>query len=165
MSNVLIGIIGVILFIGLALAGALFLGPRFQEATLNSRASATVQAVSQIAHAAEMRNISVGTPLTSSSGAIDSLATEGWLKTPPTNPSGGTGIFLQSIDGSTTAGTAHIVVAVLPREAKSKALCEAIARQTSGVMIDGSSTMATDPTGCVRSSGDPLHYAVYATIR
>ena len=42
MSNVLIGIIGVILFIGLALAGALFLGPRFQAATISSKASATV---------------------------------------------------------------------------------------------------------------------------
>jgi len=42
MSNVLIGIIGVILFIGLALAGALFLGPRFQESTNNSRGSAVI---------------------------------------------------------------------------------------------------------------------------
>ena len=165
MSNVLIGIIGVILFIGLALAGALFLGPRFQEATLNSKASATVQAVSQIAHAAELRNISTGAPLTSSSDAIDKLSTEGWLKSVPSNPSGGTGLFLQAIDGSTTAGTAHIVVAVLPRTANSKALCEAVVKQTSGRMIDGSTTMATDPTGCVNASTDPLHYAVYATIR
>ena len=45
MSNVLIGIIGVILLIGLVLAGALFLGARFQAAADNSRASASVQAV------------------------------------------------------------------------------------------------------------------------
>src|SRR3546814_303803 len=60
MSNVLIGIIGVILFIGLALAGALFLGPRFQESTNNSRASASVQAVSQIASAANMFEVQEG---------------------------------------------------------------------------------------------------------
>src|SRR3546814_17765989 len=54
MSNVLIGIIGVILFIGLALAGALFLGPRFQESPHNSRASSSVQEVSQIASAANI---------------------------------------------------------------------------------------------------------------
>src|SRR3546814_19495658 len=60
MSNVLIGIIGVILFIGLALAGALFLGPRFQESTNNSRASASVQAVSQIASAATMFEVQEG---------------------------------------------------------------------------------------------------------
>src|SRR3546814_18801710 len=60
MSNVLIGIIGVILFIGLALAGALFLGPRFQESTNNSRPSASVQAVSQIASAANMFAVQEG---------------------------------------------------------------------------------------------------------
>ena len=57
MSNVLIGIIGVILFIGLALAGALFLGPRFQQSTNNSKASASVQAVSQVGNAANMANV------------------------------------------------------------------------------------------------------------
>jgi len=164
MSNVLIGIIGVILFIGLALAGALFLGPRFQEATLNSKAAATVQAVSQVAHAAELRNLSSGAALTAAADSIGKLATEGWLKTVPVNPSGGSGLFLQAVDGG-TAGNAHIVVAVLPRETKSKALCEAVVRQTSGTMIDGSSTMATDATGCVQASTDPLHFAVYATIR
>src|SRR3546814_7999702 len=60
MSNVLIGIIGVILFIGLAIAGALFLGPRFQESTNNSSASASVQAVSQIASAANMFEVQEG---------------------------------------------------------------------------------------------------------
>ncbi len=164
MSNVLIGIIGVILFIGLALAGALFLGPRFQEATLNSKGAATIQAVNQVAHAAELRNLSTGAPLSAADDSIGKLASEGWIKSVPANPSGGSGLFLQAIDGGST-GPAHIVVAVLPRETKSKALCEAIARQTSGVMIDGTTTMATDAAGCVMASSDPLHFAVYSTIR
>ncbi len=62
MSNVLIGIIGVILFIGLALAGALFLGPRFQEATTNSKAAASVQIMKQIADAANLYTVQEGTP-------------------------------------------------------------------------------------------------------
>ncbi len=54
MSNVLIGIIGVILFIGLALAGALFLGPRFQEAALNSEASSVMSGIHQVAMATDL---------------------------------------------------------------------------------------------------------------
>src|SRR3546814_10920461 len=73
MSNVLIGIIGVILFIGLALAGALFLGPRFQESTNNSRASASVQAVSQIASAANMFEVQEGRIAAVTSDAVVDL--------------------------------------------------------------------------------------------
>ena len=74
MSNVLIGIIGVILFIGLALAGALFLGPRFQESTNNSRASAAVQAVAQVASAANMYRVQEGTAPTAVGAAGDTAA-------------------------------------------------------------------------------------------
>lgn len=54
MSNVLIGIIGVILFIGLALAGALFLGPRFQDSSNTSKAAAVVQNMMQVNSASAM---------------------------------------------------------------------------------------------------------------
>ena len=60
MSNVLIGIIGVILFIGLALAGALFLGPRFQDATVNAKASAAHQAMAQMVHASNLYELQEG---------------------------------------------------------------------------------------------------------
>jgi hypothetical protein len=63
MSNVLIGIIGVILFIGLALAGALFLGPRFQEATVNAKAASVHQALSQMTNAANMYQTQEGKAL------------------------------------------------------------------------------------------------------
>ena len=60
MSSVLIGIIGVILFIGLALAGALFLGPRFQESSNTSKAAAATQAVQLVANAISLRNADSG---------------------------------------------------------------------------------------------------------
>src|SRR3546814_16068064 len=91
MSNVLIGIIGVILFIGLALAGALFLGPRFQESTNNSRASASVQAVSQIASAANMFDVQEGRIAAVISDAVvdnDDLVERGSMKSVPTKPTG-----------------------------------------------------------------------------
>ncbi len=110
MSNVLIGIIGVILFIGLALAGALFLGPRFQEATQNSKASASVQAVDQIANAARMyqvqegRNIpgnSNGTTLaTTTEPAYIALVGGGYLKTVPNNPAKSGSPYVGPIEGN-----------------------------------------------------------------
>jgi type II secretory pathway pseudopilin PulG len=84
MSNVLIGIIGVILFIGLALAGALFLGPRFQDATNTSKASAYVSQGKQIADAMQMYRVQEGSdvpinaPITSLVGTYLKSAPAGW---------------------------------------------------------------------------------------
>lgn len=84
MSNVLIGIIGVILFIGLALAGALFLGPRFQEATINSKASAAHQALSQMTHAANLYEVQEGRRLNAMNYTtnMQTLVTGKYLKSP-----------------------------------------------------------------------------------
>lgn len=81
MSSVLIGIIGVILFIGLALAGALFLGPRFQESTNNSKASAAIQTASQTVSAYNLFTLEDGG--THASGGLetdDPLFTKGYLR-------------------------------------------------------------------------------------
>ncbi|MAM84637.1 MAG: hypothetical protein CL472_08225 [Acidobacteria bacterium] len=63
MSNVLIGIIGVILFIGLALAGALILGEDFMTASASSEASAQLSTGRQIMNAIAMHDLKTGTPL------------------------------------------------------------------------------------------------------
>ncbi len=63
MSNVLIGIIGVILFIGLALAGALILGDDFKTANSGTRAAAILSQGRQIQHALSMYYIKTGSPL------------------------------------------------------------------------------------------------------
>ena len=60
MSNVLIGVIGVILFIGLALAGALFLGPRFSNSKTDSEAARLMTAGSQISKAYELYRLQEG---------------------------------------------------------------------------------------------------------
>jgi hypothetical protein len=60
MSNVLIGIIGVILFIGLALAGALILGDDFKSASSSSQAAAVVSQLQQTQSAIEMWRLKTG---------------------------------------------------------------------------------------------------------
>jgi len=85
MSNVLIGIIGVILFIGLALAGALFLGPRFQDATINSRAASEMQHVAQYANAIAMFQLQEGEKYSDSKKA---RLIPAYLKEEPITPGG-----------------------------------------------------------------------------
>lgn len=63
MSNVLIGIIGVILFIGLALAGALILGEDFMSASSSSKATAAISNGRQIAQAVAMHDLKTGRSL------------------------------------------------------------------------------------------------------
>jgi hypothetical protein len=84
MSNVLIGIIGVILFIGLALAGALFLGPRFQQATANSDAAAVMTSIKQVVDAGELWRLQEGRRYIPSAGT--EFLTPGYLKSVPSNP-------------------------------------------------------------------------------
>ena len=154
MSNVLIGIIGVILFIGLALAGALFLGPRFQESTNNSRASASVQAVSQIASAANMFEVQEGriaSAISDPTAGADALVQRGYLKSVPQNPTGTDAAVL--VPGS-------LVTMELGNNAQK--VCEAVAKQTGGtILADQAAAAAGAPSGCFGSGTD---YSVYARI-
>jgi hypothetical protein len=118
MSNVLIGIIGVILFIGLALAGALFLGPRFQESTNNSKASAQIQAMSQIAQAANMYLVQEGTR----TDDIGVLVSSKYLKSVPASSTGSAGFIIYD------AGSERFVLI----GSQPKAVCAAFVRQTAG---------------------------------
>ena len=85
MSNVLIGIIGVILFIGLALAGALFLGPRFQEARISSKAATEMAQVSQYAQAVSLFQVQEGVRYMNS---MKPRLVPAYLKVVPTSTSG-----------------------------------------------------------------------------
>ena len=148
MSNVLIGIIGVILFIGLALAGALFLGPRFQESTNNSRASAAVQAVSQVANAANMYQVQEGTTYATDATG-DGLVSTNYLKSIPSNPTG----------GAAPAIAAGVVSMTLSSNADK--VCAAVAKQTSG-SDTVSTTLPAGPAGCYGDS--TAGYKVFARI-
>lgn len=84
MSNVLIGIIGVILFIGLALAGALILGDDFRGASSASQGAALMSQLKQASDAGMMWKLKTG------AGQLPSIETNflvpRFLKTPAINP-------------------------------------------------------------------------------
>lgn len=154
MSNVLIGIIGVILFIGLSLAGALFLGPRFQESSNSAKAAASMQAVSQLAHAAAMYRIQEGREYAS---WLPNDLGGTYLKTAPSNPTSSTAPapdFTDENGDRTSAGIARM--AVMRIEGNSTQICDAIARQA-GMAVSGkaptSGTWPTAAVGCFVASG------------
>lgn len=125
MSNVLIGIIGVILFIGLALAGALFLGPRFQESRTNAITSAQVQSLQQLANAANLYMSTENGVIDDPTGVVPSmdLVTKGYLKTVPVDASGGGAYFVYRKNN----GILFIALGL-----QSKAVCDAFNRQING---------------------------------
>ncbi len=127
MSNVLIGIIGVILFIGLALAGALFLGPRFQEATNSSKAAAVIQAAHQVSNAANMYRLNQGETLYSNH--LGSLVSGGYLKSLPSIPNAS----ISTIDADGCSGCANMqatgVAFFYGDTPEGRRICEAVSRQ------------------------------------
>ncbi len=170
MSNVLIGIIGVILFIGLALAGALFLGPRFQEATLNSKTAAMAQAMSQVANASEMYFTMTGRHITVDGS--NALVTGGYLKEQIRNPVSGAPIVLNTFPGVTRDQAS--VYTYIGYGADAKKVCKEIERQ--GGAQDPEAAMATVSDwgarvvanrrfGCMRFEIDgPENYYAYQPV-
>jgi hypothetical protein len=157
MSNVLIGIIGVILFIGLALSGAMFLGERFADSRNSSVGAATVQAVTQVASAISYSNTENDVKVNAGYN-LDGLRTAQYLKSVPANPAGPDGIVVLGRNGESTGVAGGLVVAHLP--VGQDRLCGAIAKQTAGasdiVGIYGfvTAASATDlprgPAGCFK---------------
>ncbi len=135
MSNVLIGIIGVILFIGLALAGAMFLGPRFQQTTSDSKASAMVQQASQVARANQLYRVDNGTY--SPAGASTPLVSAGYLKVLPVNPMNPTwGYNSLDADGDYVGNPAYIIAGIdVDGTQVGRDVCNSMGRQ-SGQALD-----------------------------
>lgn len=154
MSNVLIGIIGVILFIGLALAGALFLGPRFQEVSSNSQASAVMTGLKQVSDAASLWGLQNGKNHVPSTGTA--FLQPDYLKTAPSNPAAnGSNTYFWSYRFDNNIFpywspepiyAAKFVLAPvgLGTDAKARSICLAIQKSV------GQSTIPTDTT-----AGDP----------
>jgi type II secretory pathway pseudopilin PulG len=128
MSNVLIGIIGVILFIGLALAGALFLGPRFQESSNVSKASAIAAQMQQVANAINMYQVDTGTsiPSTASDTVSATLVASRHLKSVPVNPVSGSLIAAVNKGGGADSGPATHLYTNIGTDESAKSICLAI---------------------------------------
>lgn len=149
MSNVLIGIIGVILFIGLALAGALILGDDFKSASSDAKAAAVQSQMQQFAQAIAMYSLKTGRPMMSMDP--QSLLVPRFLKNIPVNPvvpANGAGM----IDAAgRTAGEARFITMSI---GNSKDVCDAISMTSSGIPApDVTDVSMMKTAGCVRVRG------------
>lgn len=87
MSNVIIGIIGVILFIGLAVASATILGTDFMTAAASSKAAAVTSHLQQIAQASQGLKARRGATAPSNAPSFGAaLVAQNALKSVPINP-------------------------------------------------------------------------------
>lgn len=86
MSNVLLGIIGVIFFIGLALAGASYAGSLVLDGTSQANAARVTTAAQQTAMAAKLYRIRTRNYAPNSLTSVDTLIAGRALKSRPANP-------------------------------------------------------------------------------
>jgi len=173
MSNVLIGIIGVILFIGLALAGALILGDDFRSSSNDSKAASVIQQLSQVANAVTMSNLKTGGRVVSGNVDASSPLIPRFLKTSPINTvNRARGFAMAEATGGANGGIATIVVTILGNDGDvtAKAVCEAIQRQTGQIAGDASfdgtirnAALSSLPTtaGCYYNS---VNYTAFVKI-
>jgi type II secretory pathway pseudopilin PulG len=172
MSNVLIGIIGVILFIGLALAGALFLGDRFQDAGNAGKAAAAMQSTKQISEAIQLYDLDSGQTFNASQSLDPIVPT--YLKQKPVNPIYPEwGFDTRDADGE-YAGRAVMAGFGFPTGGRNKAICLAAARAAGMAMpsngdVPTSASLPNDPSGCYYLTGKwgsvgGSHYVMYSRI-
>jgi hypothetical protein len=159
MSNVLIGIIGVILFIGLALAGALFLGERFTNSRNQSEAARFVSEGSQISKAYEMFRINEGAYPTGvdPSGAdydpvpdqarLVELKSKGYLKSIPKGVISGTNAANGAWYVDASAGAAYSLIGSTD---SAKSICKEARKQIglSGEPLACSDSALTNSDPC-----------------
>lgn len=128
MSNVLIGIIGVILFIGLALAGALILGDDFKTASSSSRAAAMSSVLQQTAAAASMFELKTGQVVTASTANSNGqFLVPRFLKAKPVSPVDGGEILVVDGDGNAYSNIkGQFFFANIGTDSKARDMCRAI---------------------------------------
>jgi hypothetical protein len=140
MSNVLIGIIGVILFIGLALAGALILGSDFTTATSSSKAATVSQQLTQISAAINMYQLKTGqTALATPANSNGAFLMPRFLKSYPVNPTNGNPYNINDASANVGGGPVRMVITSIGAQADARArdVCQAIEEQATQGAFDG----------------------------
>jgi hypothetical protein len=164
MSNVLIGIIGVILFIGLALAGALILGDDFKSSSAEAKAAAISSMMQQSAQAINMYQLKTGKVLPSAyAGDYATFIGPRFIKTTPVNPVNGMGFLVTHQGGGHDASPAVLIYTSLGNDAPAKSVCKAIEDMAGTVDTEAAvqptsyaaRTAANRRFGCVNNAGYP----------
>ncbi len=173
MSNVLIGIIGVMLFIGLALAGALILGDDFRTSSSTALAASVVGQMQQVSSAVGMYQLKTGSPILAVNYPTN-IATlvPRFLKIVPKGPVGDGFTTVDENGGARPVRADHVYVPIGPvPDERARGACVAINEQAgaldpvaamgpmSGMAVWGSFVRASKPMGCFVYSPNSVYIA------
>lgn len=148
MANVLIGIVGVVLFIGLALAGASFFGPVMGDAMVEARANGLIQVLSTTSKAVSVRNRELETITPGSSDS--SILVPDYLEDLPTSPVNGNSVMMLNELGQVSGGMTTVVASKLA--VSDLEMCGYINRQGGGSgTVPTINSNPSQSMGCARS--------------
>ena len=164
MSNVIIGIIGVILFIGLALAGASFLGSTLTDGRTQSDVAQLMTSGQQMVVATRMYRVKTGSQLPNTLDNANTLISAQILKAVPGNPIVPTNTpFTVDQDGSLTSQRPGYVLMYLGQSERAYNACIEIEIQAGSTDRLNKTTMQTtiafltratkSKIGCHRNQG------------
>ncbi len=171
MSNVLIGIIGVILFIGLALAGALILGDDFRTSSSASKAAAVSQNLRQIAAAVSMYELRTGRTMIASDDNKSLLQPRFLSSYPRNNPvNGGTYRINDATANEHPGMPVAMVITPIGADSRARDACVAIEEQAGNGAPDmspksdfGVVVRARPTVGCLLYAMNSTYYAYAGT--
>lgn len=168
MSNVLLGIVGVILFIGLALAGASYFGVLASTSVMEAKAQAPLQALGTVAKAVAVRDreLEAITP----SAADASVLVPDYLDELPRNPLNGSSVMLLSRSGTVTGAAAIVAAYVSPGDADMCAYMNQVGGSHNASIPNFSGQFPAHQSGCVKMPsgsgiGDDAGYVAYAWVK
>jgi hypothetical protein len=163
LSNVIIGIIGIILFIGLAVAGAVLLGSDFQTARGSTQAATVSSHLQQFAQAVQVVRLRRGVvfPSNTATALGTNLVSYNALSDIPVNPlTGGAYVPVNSSGGSDANPTAFVYTD-LGTTARARDVCFAVeegaGNTSAAAVVDTAATFlsrlnAAPRLGCMKSS-------------
>ncbi len=164
MSNVLIGIIGVIFFIGLALAGASYVGSLVTDGTTQRDSAQIVMSLQQTAGAVKIYNIRNRSWVPNNFTAVDTMISAGIMKARPTNPTlPGSYPLVVDSTGSLTGNRPTYVIMYLGQSEQARDACIEVEIQNGNTDRTDPAVMAqqisfvsranTTKGGCARMNG------------
>lgn len=164
MSNVIIGIIGVILFIGLAIASATILGSDFMTATASSKAAVVTSHLQQIAQASQGLKARRGATVPSNAASFgQGLVSQNALRAVPVNPMSPSTPYLaaNAAFGQDASDAAYVYTTLGPAsDSKARDVCFAIeetaGNASPGTVVDAAVDLVARATtigrlGCVNA--------------
>jgi len=151
MSNLIIGVIGVILSIGVAVAGASFLGANFTNSRVRTDATAGMETLARVAAAVQVRDRERELA-TSATSTLADILVPAYLEDMPANPFGGPSLFLLGDGGATTGPAAFVAMKVVGGNADS--ICDSISKQGLGPAVAPTASWPTPArsVGCFKAA-------------